>query len=98
MSLKSFFFDDITWCMESECPVRSCRRNTYNMIEKTGVHSYAAFKGTSECPVSRSLDECMDGCIHAKECFSKHDDPDDALRELEEAYCEKCAFSSAEED
>ena len=90
--------DDRTWCMESNCPMQSCYRNVANMINRTGIHSFAHFKGSAECPVSCSLDQCMDGCIYAKECFSKHDDPDDALAELVDLYCEKCAFSSAEED
>ena len=90
--------DDITWCVEAACPVESCMRNQVNMINRTGLHSYAMFKGTAECPISRSLDECMDGCVHAKECFAKYDDPDDALAELEAEYCENCIFSSIEED
>ena len=94
----AMFHDDITWCIEDACPMIDCYRNTANMIDRTGVHSYAMFKGTSECPVSRSLDECMDGCLHAKECFAKHDDPDDALRELEDLYCDGCMFASMEED
>lgn len=94
----SFFLDDITWCAEENCPVISCRRNQVNMINRVGIHSYAMFRGTAECPISVSLDECMDGCIHAKECFTKHDDPDDALKELMDEYCERCAFSSVEED
>lgn len=98
MSVLSFFLDDITWCMESECPVKTCRRNVANMIDRTGIHSYSNFKGTGECPISRSLDECMDGCVYAKECFAKHDDPDDALKELGDIYCEECIFSSVEED
>lgn len=68
------------------------------MIDRTGLHSYAFFRGTPECPISTSLDECMDGCRYAKECFAKHDDPDDALRELISEYCEHCAFESVEED
>ena len=78
--------------------MRRCRRNVANMISRVGVHSYAMFKGTPECPISCSLDECMDGCIHAKECFAKHDNPDEALDELISEYCDGCAFSSEEED
>ena len=92
------FSDDITWCSESECPMQNCRRNVVNMINRVGLHSFANFKGTSECPVSVSLDECMDGCLYAKQCFSKHEDPDDALDELVNEYCADCAFSSVEED
>jgi len=68
------------------------------MIDHRGLHSYAFFKGTPECPISRSLDECISGCVHAKECFARHDDPDMALRALIDEYCEDCAFASAEED
>lgn len=68
------------------------------MIDRTGLHSFAIFKGTADCPISQSLDECMDGCLYAKECFAKHDDPDEALRVLVEEYCDGCIFSSAEED
>ena len=96
-SLISFVHDDITWCAET-CPFVKCYRNSENMMDKTGFHSYAWFKGTSECPIGRSLDECIEGCVHANECFAKHDDPDEALRELQDEYCDKCIFSSLEED
>ena len=96
--MYSWIHDDITWCFEENCPMVACRRNTVNMIDRTGVHSYALFKGTSECPVSRSLDECMDGCVHAKQCFEENKDPDVALRKLMDGYCEDCIFSSMEED
>ena len=98
MSLYSWFADDITWCVRNNCPVMNCRRNPVNMIDRTGLHSYAMFAGTPECPVSCSLDVCIDGCIHAKECFSSCDDPDEALRKLQDKYCEYCEFSSLEED
>lgn len=94
----SLFFDDITWCMEKDCPMRTCRRNCVNMIDRTGLHSFAIFKGTADCPISVSLDECMVGCVHAKKCFEKYDDPDQALMELFDNYCDNCAFSSEEED
>lgn len=68
------------------------------MIGKSGIHSYADFKGTDECPVSKSLDSCVDGCVYAKQCFTKHDDPSEALEELENEYCDRCIFSSMEED
>lgn len=68
------------------------------MMNKTGLHSYAVFRGTSDCPISVSFDECMDGCVHAKECFAKYKNPDDALKFLIETFCEYCVFSSVEED
>ena len=43
--------DDITWCAESGCPVRECIRNTVNMKDRTGLHSYAMFRETDECPI-----------------------------------------------
>ena len=94
----AFLSDDITWCMEENCPMVYCRRNPVHMVSRVGLHSYAFFKGTSECPIGRSLDECMNGCIHAKECFVKYDDPEDALDVLINEYCENCAFASLEED
>lgn len=98
MTLSDWIHDDITWCIRNNCPMVTCRRNPVNMINRSGLHSYAVFMGTSECPISCSLDICMDGCIYAKECFAKHEDPDDALRELTDVYCDKCVFSSTEED
>lgn len=96
--MLAWIHDDITWCMEEDCPMRDCMRNQVNMMDRTGLHSYAMFKGTSECPVSVGLDNCFDGCIHAKEVFADTKDPDDALRRLEDEYCDDCMFSSAEED
>lgn len=96
--MRTWFADDITWCVEDRCPMKGCRRNVANMIDRSGVHSFAEFKGTSECPVCQFLDQCIDGCIHAKECFAKHDDPDCALKELEDKYCDDCMLSSLEED
>lgn len=97
MTVASFFFDDITWCTE-DCPVTNCYRNQVNMRDRTGLHSFAVFKGTAECPISRSLDECISGCIHAREIFRKYDDPDEALQALMDTYCDDCAFASKEED
>lgn len=94
----AFFHDDITWCAINDCPVISCRRNRVNMKQKAGLHSYGMFKGTDDCPVSRNIDSCMDGCLHAKQCFSNRDDPDEALRDLQDLYCDDCIFSSVEED
>ena len=96
--ITNWIHDDITWCMETNCPMTSCYRNPVNMINKHGLHSYAVFKGTVECPISRSLDECMSGCVHAKDCFRDYEDPDEALRELEDTYCIDCMFASQEED
>lgn len=94
----AFIHDDITWCMEEKCPVISCRRNAVNMMDRTGLHSYAEFRGTTECMISTGLNECMDGCVHAKECFAESSDPDDALKKLIDEYCDNCELSSIEED
>lgn len=68
------------------------------MIDHTGPHSFAIFKGTEDCPRSKSLDECVDGCFHARECFAKFDDPDEALHALMDEYCDFCPYADMEED
>lgn len=96
--ISAWIHDDITWCIRSDCPVKDCQRNDVNMMDRSGLHSYADFYGTSECSISAGLDRCMDGCIHAKELLAKYDNPDDALSELIELYCDDCMFASSEED
>lgn len=98
MAVLAWFSDDITWCIETNCPMQTCYRNQVNMINRTGLHSWARFKGTAECPISRSLDECVDGCLYAKECFRKYDDPDEAFQVLQDEYCDDCAFAEVRED
>ena len=44
-----FDWDDITWC-SSKCKNTDCFRNPVNMRHKTGLHSWADFKGNGECP------------------------------------------------
>lgn len=68
------------------------------MMDHSGLHSFAFFKGTDECPVFKMENGCMELCVHAKECFETHKDPDLALRELGEQYCDHCIFSAVEED
>lgn len=97
-NMLEFIHDDITWCLEDNCPFINCYRNTVNMMDRTGLHSYAIFKGTRECPLHMNLDDCINGCRHVKECFEKHEDPDEALKELTDKYCDNCIFSSVEED
>ena len=46
-----YFSDDITWCA-SDCICKDCRRHPSNMQEKCGLHSYAEFKGTRDCPLN----------------------------------------------
>lgn len=48
--INSWFLDDITWC-RSDCDNAECFRNPIHMIEAVGIHSWAYFKGTNECPV-----------------------------------------------
>ena len=49
---QSWFADDITWCANSdECNMTNCYRNTVNQMDRFGLHSYAAFKNTVECPL-----------------------------------------------
>ena len=93
-NLLAMIHDDITWCIESECPIVDCMRNTVNMIDRTGVHSYAMFKGTGECPIHEG---CMEYCAYARKCFEENKDPDDALNDLQK-YCDNCVFASMEED
>ena len=47
----AWMHDDITWCMDESCPIVGCCRNTHNMMNRTGVHSYAMFRETDECPI-----------------------------------------------
>ena len=48
--LVTFIHDDITWCA-SECNNKECFRHTSNMTNKDGIHSFADFKGTYDCPM-----------------------------------------------
>lgn len=95
--IMSLCHDDITWCIESDCPVKGCVRNTVNMYDRSGLHSYANFKGTSECAL-KSEAPCMETCSHAADCFSQIDDPDKALQKLQDEYCDECVFATVEED
>ena len=45
--------DDITWCMQDKCSMINCRRNPKNMMDPFGLHSYAEFNKTDECPIYR---------------------------------------------
>lgn len=56
----SFIHDDITWCGNSECPIVNCMRNTKNMKDHSGLHSYAAFWQTEECPIYRMEKQAAD--------------------------------------
>ena len=49
----AFIHDDITWCMKDNCPIINCMRNKKNMMNPSGLHSYAEFNKTDECPVYR---------------------------------------------
>lgn len=52
-NLMAWIHDDITWCMQGDCPLVNCMRNPVNMMDKTGLHSYAAFRQSEECPIFR---------------------------------------------
>jgi hypothetical protein len=47
-----FGSDDITWCA-SKCSATNCFRHPTNIKHKAGLHSYAEFKNTEDCPFSR---------------------------------------------
>ena len=49
-NLYEWFHDDITWC-SNECSHTECERNQANMLDKSGLHSYALFKNTETCPL-----------------------------------------------
>lgn len=49
----TWIHDDITWCIDNDCPVINCMRNPKNMSNHVGLHSYANFKETDECPIYR---------------------------------------------
>lgn len=49
--------DDITWCMDEECPNIECRRNLKNRSRKGGMISCAMFRGTEECPMYTEEDK-----------------------------------------
>ena len=50
-NIPAWIHDDITWCMDESCPVVSCMRNTKNMMDRSGPHSYAMMKDTEDCPI-----------------------------------------------
>lgn len=98
MSVYAMIHDDICWCAEENCPVINCMRNTVNMMDRSGLHSYALFKGTDMCPISEQLDKCFDGCVHARECFAGYDTPEEAMDALTSEYCDGCVFAEVRED
>ena len=51
--MLAWIHDDITWCADESCPMINCIRNAKNMMDHTGLHSYAAFRETDECPIYR---------------------------------------------
>ena len=57
--LKAWFHDDITWCMQQDCPLTDCMRNTKNMMDPSGLHSFAVFRQTDECPIYRMEQQVM---------------------------------------
>ena len=51
--LGDWIHDDITWCIDSACPLINCIRNPKNMRDPVGMHSYADFRQTDECQIYR---------------------------------------------
>jgi hypothetical protein len=49
----AWIHDDITWCIDNDCPLLECMRNPKNMMDHSGLHSMAAFRETDECPIYR---------------------------------------------
>lgn len=97
-NMIAWIHDDITWCGEEHCPVVDCMRNQVNRIDKTGMYSMAMFRGTDVCPVSRDMDQCIDGCAYAKEAFASHHDPQEAMIALQNQHCDDCIFAEVGED
>lgn len=52
-SIPAWIHDDITWCMDESCPIMDCMRNPKNMMDRSGLHSYAMFRETDECQIYR---------------------------------------------
>ena len=57
--LLDWFHDDITWCAKPDCPLINCMRNTKNMRDPNGPHSYATFRDTDECPIYQMEQNAM---------------------------------------
>lgn len=49
--MLEWIHDDITWCSDNDCPIINCMRNPKNMNNHAGLHSFANFKETEECPI-----------------------------------------------
>lgn len=102
--LADWIADDITWCAYEGCAVKTCPRNTCNMRDRTGVHSFAMFRGTQDCPMSERswqlLDEdCISSCDYAWDVFKENRmNIPEALRILAEKYCETCPRCEKGED
>lgn len=49
---KEMYWDqsDITWCSR-ECDCENCFRNPVNMVNRVGIHNWADFSATGECPL-----------------------------------------------
>jgi len=56
----AWMHDDITWCTHSDCPRINCMRNPINMMDRTGLHSYADFRECDECSIYRG-EKYMEG-------------------------------------
>lgn len=49
----AWIHDDITWCSDNDCPIVNCMRNPKNMVNHSGLHSFANFKESDECIIYR---------------------------------------------
>ena len=47
--LFNWFHDDITWCINDECPHTECERNIQNRLTKGGYYSASDFRNTEYC-------------------------------------------------
>jgi len=49
--LADWIHDDRTWCADYGCIITECYRNPNNMRNPVGVHSFAVFRETDQCPI-----------------------------------------------
>ena len=52
-NLYEWFHDDITWCINDECPHTECERNIQNRLTKGGYYSAADFRSTEYCLIKQ---------------------------------------------
>lgn len=52
-NLYKWMHDDITWCINNECPHTECERNLANRLTKGGYFSASDFRNTDMCPLHK---------------------------------------------